>query len=376
MIPRKTLLLTCCTVFAVVLPLKAFAVCPPNSDTRPQVTVVIGTETRSQPDEVILDDSGNPHTYPNGLTIAPLAGGHAVVRVECDTNGDTLTLKNAKITVTAAPTTQVIQYWATFDKIPRPGGVPASPETGPDVYYKLMGIGSGFIASTNAKPQVYDKITVKGEILNPVPGTAWKTIGTLTKTVSASDPVGPVPVFPNTVSWKWSPRPPELQGERHIRGTVTITLRNPADRVELGGNGIMIINDTSACQDCDPGGENQPNAWCMTTNSTAQALGCPSCLTEDGMVADNQTLHMFAKSNWDNLSQDIARGQGEHLASLAALLRVPAERRPAFFAYAQDQYQQVIRQGKFDPDAMVGALQRSEEVPTLLASRGSGLTSQ
>ena len=82
------------------------------------------------------------------------------------------------------------------------------------------------------------------------------------------------------------------------------------------------------------------------------------------------------KSNWDNLSQDIARGQGEHLASLAALLRVPAERRPAFFAYAQDQYQQVIRQGKFDPDAMVGALQRSEEVPTLLASRGSGLTSQ
>lgn len=94
------------------------------------------------------------------------------------------------------------------------------------------------------------------------------------------------------------------------------------------------------------------------------------------MVAENQKLHMFAKSNWDNLSQDIARGQGEHLASLAALLRVPAERRPAFFAYAHDQYQQVIRQGEFDPDAIVGVLQRSEEVPTMLANRESGITSQ
>ena len=94
------------------------------------------------------------------------------------------------------------------------------------------------------------------------------------------------------------------------------------------------------------------------------------------MVAENHKLHMFAKSNWDNLSQDIARGQGEHLVSLASLLRVPAERQPAFFAYAQDRYQHVIRQKEFDLDTLIGALQRSEEVPAQLVSREFGITSQ
>lgn len=367
---RNTLLLTCCTVFGVVLPFKAFAVCPPNDPTAPVVTVVIGTWTQSAPDQVILDDgNGGPFTYPNGLTIAPLAGGHAVVRVECDTNGDTLTFKNTKITVSTAPTTQVIQYWAKFDTPPRPNGVPASPETGPDVWYKLMGVGTGVIASTNAKAAAGDKIVAKGEIFNPVPGGTWKTIGSVQKTVLSTDP-NPIPIFPNTLSWKWSPRPPELRGERHIRGTVTITLKNPADRVELGpDSGIVLINSTSACEDCDLGGGEQPSTWCMTTNSTAHALGCPSCLTEDGMVAENQKLHMFAKSNWDNLSQDIARGQGEHLAALASLMQISRERQNEFFAMTQEHYGSLLLHNRnLSPEAMVAALQERWASQLLVSS--------
>jgi hypothetical protein len=379
MMKKIVLFFSCCLVLGLMHHPQAFSShspCPPNAATAPVVTVVIGTETRTAADQVILNDAnGAAHTYPNGLTIAPLVGagtgGNAVVRVECDTAGDTLSLMNAKITVSAPVTNQVIQYWATFDKLPLPAGHnTASPQTMPDVWYKLTGAASGVIIRTGANLTVGDKIVAKGEILNPVPGT-WKTIGSLTKTVQNPPPQS-VPFFPNSLSWKY---PPPLTGERHIRGTVTITLKNAADRMELG-NGIVIVNSASACEDCDQGGGEQLSTWCMTTNSTAQALGCPSCLTEEGMVAENHKLHMFAKSNWGNLSQDIARGHGEHLASFAALLRVPAERRPAFFAYAQDQYQHVIREGGFGPNILIGALQRSEEVPPRLASRESDLTSQ
>jgi hypothetical protein len=349
--------ISCCLVLNLMHHPQAFAShtpCPPNAPTAPVVTVLIGTETRTATDQVVLNDAGGAaHTYPNGLTIAPLAGGNAVVRVECDTTGDRLSLMNARITVSAPVTDKVIQYWATFDKLPLPAGHPtATPQTTPatpDVWYKLVGAGSGVIASSNTKLANGDKIVAKGEILNPVPGT-WKIIGTRTKTVLSTDP-NPVPFFSNSSSWKY-PRPPELTGERHIRGTVTVTLNNTADRVELG-NGIVIHNSTTACPDCGPDDDNPPSGWCMTTNSTAQALGCPSCLTEDGMVAQDKKVAMFAKSAWSNLSEDIARGQGEYLTSLAILLDVSGEQRASFFAWMQNQYATRVQLGAQAPEQLV-----------------------
>ncbi len=363
MIRKITSFVACCLVLGLVLHPTAFAShspCPPNAATAPVVTVVIGTETRTGTDQVILNDANSaPHTYPNGLTIAPLIPGtNALVKVECDTNGDKLSLTNAKITVSAPVTNQVIQYWATFDKLPLPAGHPtATPQTMPDVWYKLIGLNSGVFASTNATLAANDKIVAKGEILNPVPGT-WKTIGTRTKTVLGTDP-NPAPFFATSLSWKY-PRPPELTGERHIRGTVTITIMNTADRVELG-NGIIIVNSATACGDCGPDDESstgQISAWCMTTNSTAQALGCPACLTEDGMVAQNKKLELFANASWSSLSADMAQGQGEHLSGLASLMQISPKRQDEFFAVAQENYSSLLHDSRdLSPESVVTALQ-------------------
>lgn len=369
---------SCCLVLSLLHHPQVFAShpppCPPNPATAPVVTVLIGTETRTGNDQVILNDAnGAAHTYPNGLTIAPLVGagtgGNAVVVVDCDTAGDRLTLMNAKITVSAPVTNQVIQYWATFDKTPLPAGHnAATPQTPPPVWYKQTG--GGHIASNNPSPAALDKIVAKGDILNPVPGGTWRTMGSRSKTVQAGE-TAPVPFFSNSLSWPW-PQTPNLIGERHIRGTVTITLKNAADRVELG-TGIVIHNSAAACPDCDPGGDPggdpPPSGWCMTTNSTARALGCPSCLTEDGMVAQNKKLDLFAKTSWSNLSEDMARGQGEHLAALASLMQISPKRQDEFFTVAQDHYGSLLLHNiTLSPDAMIAALQERWASQLLVSS--------
>ncbi len=60
--------------------------------------------------------------------------------------------------------------------------------------------------------------------------------------------------------------------------------------------------------------------------------------------------------NFENLSQEMAQGQGEHLASLATLMGVPADQQPAFFALAQEKYTTLTQSGETAPVAMIKAL--------------------
>ena len=74
-----------------------------------------------------------------------------------------------------------------------------------------------------------------------------------------------------------------------------------------------------------------PQIFMATTNGTfgSQTFGISSgtsgC-TNDGSVWAEHKVTMFAAINFENLSQEMAQGRGEHLASLATLLGVPAER--------------------------------------------------
>jgi hypothetical protein len=67
-------------------------------------------------------------------------------------------------------------------------------------------------------------------------------------------------------------------------------------------------------------------------------------------------VNAFAALNFDNLAQDMAQGQGEHLASLATLMGIPAEQHPAFFAMTQERYAYFVSAGESSPAAMVKAL--------------------
>src|SRR2546426_11461969 len=104
-----------------------------------------------------------------------------------------------------------------------------------------------------------------------------------------------------------------------------------------------------------------PQVLMATTNGTfgSQTFGIStgtSGCTNDGKVMAEQKTTMFAQLNFENLSQEMAQGQGEHLASLATLMGVPAEHQAAFFAMTQERYLALIQAGDGSPAAMVEAL--------------------
>jgi hypothetical protein len=104
-----------------------------------------------------------------------------------------------------------------------------------------------------------------------------------------------------------------------------------------------------------------PQVMMATTNGTfgsgtfGISSGTSGC-TNDGKVMAEHKTTMFAELNFENLSQEMAQGQGEHLASLATLMGVPVEHQGSFFAMTQERYASLIKTGESSPVAMVKAI--------------------
>ncbi len=73
-------------------------------------------------------------------------------------------------------------------------------------------------------------------------------------------------------------------------------------------------------------------------------------------VWTEQKTSVFAAINFENLSQEMAQGHGEHLASLATLMGVPTEHQAEFFALTQERYTSLVKAGEASSVAMVKAL--------------------
>ena len=75
-----------------------------------------------------------------------------------------------------------------------------------------------------------------------------------------------------------------------------------------------------------------------TTDTTSNVTGTTSGRTwfnEDGLLNPEHKLIAFASFNQANVEQDLARGQGEYLASLTTLMGLPNDQQTAFHAKAQ-----------------------------------------
>ena len=98
------------------------------------------------------------------------------------------------------------------------------------------------------------------------------------------------------------------------------------------------------------------NQWLPPFNQgfgiSYETSGC----TNDEKLWAEEKAAMFAGINFENLSQDLAQGRGEHLASLATLLGVPAQEQAEFFSMTQEQYTSLIQSGEASPVALVKAL--------------------
>jgi hypothetical protein len=90
----------------------------------------------------------------------------------------------------------------------------------------------------------------------------------------------------------------------------------------------------------------------QTFGITSGTGGC----TDDGTWWAQQKTLMFAELNFEALTQEMAQGRGEHLASLATLMGVPAGQQPEFFAMTQERYTSLIQAGETSPLALVKAL--------------------
>jgi hypothetical protein len=141
--------------------------------------------------------------------------------------------------------------------------------------------------------------------------------------------------------------------------------------VILGGAGISLAANPDNGPGCglgklawsDYSGQKQigPQVLMATTNGTfgSQTFGIStgtSGCTNDGKIFTAEKVNVFAAINFDNLSQEMAQGQGEHLASLAALMGVPADQHPAFFAMTQEKYTTLVQAGETSPKAVVKAI--------------------
>lgn len=95
----------------------------------------------------------------------------------------------------------------------------------------------------------------------------------------------------------------------------------------------------------------------QTFGISSGTLGC----TNDGKWWAEQKTIMFAELNYDTLTQEMAQGGGEHLASLATLMDIPAERHSVFFALAQQRYQSLLIMGDSSPTSLVNELRGAIE---------------
>jgi hypothetical protein len=81
----------------------------------------------------------------------------------------------------------------------------------------------------------------------------------------------------------------------------------------------------------------------------------------------SERANVFAAMNFDNLSQEMAQGQGEHLASLATLMGIPAEQHAAFFALTQERYTALVQAGETSSVALVKTLNDAVSKSPVLA---------
>ena len=109
----------------------------------------------------------------------------------------------------------------------------------------------------------------------------------------------------------------------------------------------------------------------LVGNQTFGISSGTSGCTNDGQFWAEHKVNAFAALNFENLTQDMAQGHGEHLTSLATLMGVPADQQPAFFAMTQEKYASLVKTGDTSPVAMIKALNEAVATHPMLAKVSS-----
>lgn len=72
--------------------------------------------------------------------------------------------------------------------------------------------------------------------------------------------------------------------------------------------------------------------------------------------AELQRLHAFTAVNFSRLREEMARGNGEHLAALASLLHISEAHQAEFFALSKQNFSRLFSSEQTTPDEMLARL--------------------
>lgn len=102
---------------------------------------------------------------------------------------------------------------------------------------------------------------------------------------------------------------------------------------------------------------------CNTTKATVDTFAKFTSSTSpeewinsDGVIQESQKARLFTAIVFENLEQDIARGHGEYLTSLAVLMKVPPGEQDEFRARTQNNYQLLFAPDRRTAEHMLATL--------------------
>ena len=124
----------------------------------------------------------------------------------------------------------------------------------------------------------------------------------------------------------------------------TITLKGLVSVVVLASTVLVVsaCNTTKATVD----------TFAKFTSSTIPG----EWIDADGVITDSQKARLFTAIAYENLEQDIARGNGEYLTSLAVLMKVPPGEQEMFRTHTQSNYPLLFAPDRRTAESMLGML--------------------
>lgn len=106
---------------------------------------------------------------------------------------------------------------------------------------------------------------------------------------------------------------------------------------------------------------------CNTSKATVDTFAkftsstSPEEWLSDGVIPESKKARLFTAITFENLEQDIARGNGEYLTSLATLLKIPAGMQDEFMARSQRNYSPLFAPDLRTAEKLLAALTSKRE---------------
>ena len=123
-----------------------------------------------------------------------------------------------------------------------------------------------------------------------------------------------------------------------------MTLKGLVGALVLASVGLVI----SAC--------NTSKATVDTFAKFTSSTSPGEFINADGVVQESQKARLFTAVVYENLEQDIARGNGEYLTSLAILLKIPAGEQDEFRTISQSEYPLLFASDRRTAESMLATL--------------------